>query len=99
MAKKQVDETVKAANEETVEQNGQAQPVIDSITINGDELKILDQIVGQIPTLYGVKIIQFFDAIRKKSNLEAQLKATKGEKKTTAITAPRKIKSRIPVQG
>jgi hypothetical protein len=42
-------------------------PVKDnSLTINDQEFFQLDQIIGEIPTKYGIKIVQFFSLVRQK---------------------------------
>lgn len=44
-----------------------------SILIKDEELKQLDSIIGQMPTMYGLPLVNFFNLVRQKRNAEAQL--------------------------
>jgi len=44
-----------------------------SLTINDQEFFQLDQIIGEIPTKYGIKFVQFFNSIRQKRMSEQSM--------------------------
>lgn len=43
-----------------------------SIFIKDEELKQLDSIIGQMPTMYGLPLVQFFQLVRQKRAVEKQ---------------------------
>jgi hypothetical protein len=44
-----------------------------SLTINDQEFFQLDQLIGEVPTKYGLKFVQFFNMIRQKRDVEKQM--------------------------